>query len=315
MRTMTSRSPSCTSVLGVLFAALLGISASSVSNSVGAGDAAHFLRSGIGAHALGMGGAFVAVADDATVGYWNPAGLCQTASVRLNGTYESRYNALLEFQYLGAALFSPTLGFGLVWAHSGIYSVYLVSVAALAGTLAVGINGKVYDFSASGQRGGGVGLDVAGFYSMTLGETELAIGGISSDIGWSDIQWRGEGYFAKDHVAWVTRLGAALSSPFAPAGWQCAASLEVVLRRPPRQGESSYLSTTLETGLCAGVEVRLDWVSFRAGLADIGLGRASESSIHPTLGVGVQGEGLAVDAAWAPSPLGDSYLVSVEFQF
>ena len=30
---------------------------------------------GIGARAEGMGGAFVAVADDATAVYWNPAGL------------------------------------------------------------------------------------------------------------------------------------------------------------------------------------------------------------------------------------------------
>ncbi|MGH9162460.1 MAG: hypothetical protein ACRD2X_21040, partial [Vicinamibacteraceae bacterium] len=29
----------------------------------------------VGARALGMGGAFVAVADDATATYWNPAGL------------------------------------------------------------------------------------------------------------------------------------------------------------------------------------------------------------------------------------------------
>lgn len=34
-----------------------------------------FLKLGGGARALGMGGAFVAIADDATAGYWNPAGL------------------------------------------------------------------------------------------------------------------------------------------------------------------------------------------------------------------------------------------------
>ena len=34
-----------------------------------------FLKLGGGARALGMGGAFVTIADDATAGYWNPAGL------------------------------------------------------------------------------------------------------------------------------------------------------------------------------------------------------------------------------------------------
>jgi hypothetical protein len=37
--------------------------------------AATFLEIGIGPRAIGMGGAFVAVADDATASYWNPAGI------------------------------------------------------------------------------------------------------------------------------------------------------------------------------------------------------------------------------------------------
>ncbi|MCK4511055.1 PorV/PorQ family protein, partial [bacterium] len=37
--------------------------------------AGEFLTHGVGARALGMGSAFVAVADDVTSGYWNPAGI------------------------------------------------------------------------------------------------------------------------------------------------------------------------------------------------------------------------------------------------
>ena len=37
--------------------------------------AGEFLTHGVGASALGMGSAFVAVADDVTAGYWNPAGV------------------------------------------------------------------------------------------------------------------------------------------------------------------------------------------------------------------------------------------------
>ena len=39
--------------------------------------AAEFLKIGVGARALGMGGAFVSLADDASGAYWNPAGLVQ----------------------------------------------------------------------------------------------------------------------------------------------------------------------------------------------------------------------------------------------
>jgi len=45
---------------------------------LGAGDhgsTSAFLSNGLGARARGMGGAFVAIADDTTAGYWNPAGL------------------------------------------------------------------------------------------------------------------------------------------------------------------------------------------------------------------------------------------------
>ena len=47
--------------------------------------AAEFLSHGVGARALGMGGAFVAVADDATATYWNPAGPDQSQETQFLG--------------------------------------------------------------------------------------------------------------------------------------------------------------------------------------------------------------------------------------
>ena len=38
-------------------------------------NAASFLKIGSGARAISLGGAFVAVADDASAGYWNPANM------------------------------------------------------------------------------------------------------------------------------------------------------------------------------------------------------------------------------------------------
>ena len=42
----------------------------------------------VGTRALGMAGAFVAVADDATAAYWNPAGLAKGAVVSLVLDYQ-----------------------------------------------------------------------------------------------------------------------------------------------------------------------------------------------------------------------------------
>ena len=56
----------------------------------------------LGVRALGMGGAFVAVADDATATYWNPAGLTPVQS-----------SAVLEMQRLNTRLgFDPNLAEG-----------------------------------------------------------------------------------------------------------------------------------------------------------------------------------------------------------
>lgn len=45
-----------------------------------------FLRTGVGARALGMGRAFTALADDATSAYWNPAGLALLERTEIHST-------------------------------------------------------------------------------------------------------------------------------------------------------------------------------------------------------------------------------------
>ena len=42
---------------------------------------AQFLKMGVGARARGMGGSFVALADDGTAHYWNPAGMVATEGI------------------------------------------------------------------------------------------------------------------------------------------------------------------------------------------------------------------------------------------
>ena len=51
----------------------------------------------IGARALGMGNAFTAVADDATAGFWNPAGLIQWQGVKLFGVNKFHDRSGLRF--------------------------------------------------------------------------------------------------------------------------------------------------------------------------------------------------------------------------
>ncbi|MBS3765401.1 hypothetical protein KGY71_02655 [Candidatus Bipolaricaulota bacterium] len=66
------------------------------------------LRSGFGAKALGMGGAFVAVADDYSAAYWNPAGITRSSSLYLGGTHYDKYGLGLNLDYLSAGLSVPS---------------------------------------------------------------------------------------------------------------------------------------------------------------------------------------------------------------
>jgi hypothetical protein len=55
---------------------------------------------GVGARAEAMGGAFVAVADDASALYWNPAGLGQISESRLSGAH-TEYLAGIRYEWVG----------------------------------------------------------------------------------------------------------------------------------------------------------------------------------------------------------------------
>ena len=55
--------------------------------------AAEFLSHGVGARALGMGGAFVSIADDATAAYWNPAGLAKVEKHAFSIMYSDSFGA------------------------------------------------------------------------------------------------------------------------------------------------------------------------------------------------------------------------------
>jgi len=60
-----------------------------------------FLELGIGARAMGMGGAFVSVADDGSSFYWNPAGTSLLIRPELFGMYSSLFNSLEKHHHIG----------------------------------------------------------------------------------------------------------------------------------------------------------------------------------------------------------------------
>ena len=83
----------------------------------------------VGARALGMGNAFTAVADDATAGFWNPAGLIQWQGVKLFGVNKFYNRADYRFDPKGVGY--SYRGYSLFWGNK----------------IAIGVDSGVPDFN------------------------------------------------------------------------------------------------------------------------------------------------------------------------
>lgn len=159
------------------------------------------LRMGVDARALSMGGAYVAAANDASAGYWNPAGLVDIEKASLTAMYSADMSYDRSYNYFG---FGYTFDFGTIgisWLNAGIKdikefdendqylgtfkdmnNVFLISYAYKYPdkTLSVGgsfkvVNQKIDDYSKTGV-GGDIGVkfrptdnSAAGFIVRDIG--------------------------------------------------------------------------------------------------------------------------------------------------
>ncbi|HMU96838.1 MAG TPA: hypothetical protein PKB12_00995 [Elusimicrobiota bacterium] len=129
---------------------------------------------GYGAAAKGMGGAYVASAEDGTAAYWNPAGLALVRQPQLTASMEDLYGLGL-LRYAAVGYTHPRLGGGTLSAHllhldttgeADFYkyaeSTYLVAYgkSLCQDCLSVGAGLRYYAAQGGGARGSGVGLDL-----------------------------------------------------------------------------------------------------------------------------------------------------------
>jgi len=153
-------------------------------------NTASFLKIGSGAKATALGGAFVAVADDASAGYWNPAGLAQ-----LKGPIISLADRppVMDTNYASIAIASPIwllgfVGLNAIYYGSGDVATYndygvstgiltdretaiILSYAYNLNQLLIGMNVKyIYQEMKADDIGSsiydGIGADVAVLYKV-----------------------------------------------------------------------------------------------------------------------------------------------------
>ena len=76
--------------------------------------AGEFMALGVGARPLGMGGAFTGIANDATAGYYNPAGLANVNYPEIALMHSEQFGNLVNYDYGAVAIpFQNDMSFGL----------------------------------------------------------------------------------------------------------------------------------------------------------------------------------------------------------
>lgn len=160
---------------------------------------------GIDARAMGMAGAFSAVAGDETAIWWNPAGLAALPNPRISTVFGSLYDGRQQQAGLCAGYPLPTgAAAGLSWVHLTYPQASLVSSDSLgaAGSLPLTTDRRLVAgaglkilFGSLGARDSGfqgVGLDVGAQYKMPLrSETETLTAGlrvldVDTRLQWAD---------------------------------------------------------------------------------------------------------------------------------
>ncbi|RMG64897.1 MAG: hypothetical protein D6715_09035 [Calditrichaeota bacterium] len=174
-------------------------------------NAASFLEIGVGARAMAMGGAYVAIANDPTALYYNPAGMVWNENIQVE-LMHTRWLVGTNFEFLGVTLpvplFRSSIGFSFLTLDYGEqpvrtverpegtgqtysardYAAGLSYALALTPHFSFGLTGKYINQRIWNESGGTFALDLGIFYNtplrgLRLGMSMSNFGGEISLIG------------------------------------------------------------------------------------------------------------------------------------
>jgi hypothetical protein len=107
--------------LFITSALFLLISTNILSQTTIAKYAGEFMAIGVGGRPLGLGGAYTALANDVTAGYYNPAGLAHLNYPQISLMHDERFGNLINYDYAAVALpWGKDLSFGISLMRLGI---------------------------------------------------------------------------------------------------------------------------------------------------------------------------------------------------
>jgi hypothetical protein len=194
----------------------------SMAETGNAGYAGDFMRFGLGARPLGMGGAFAAIAEGFEACYYNPAGLALYPVRQAGFTYHS---LTLDRQLNSAALISPVRNeavMGISWIYGGVGDVQMRdSDRNLAGIFANNSNAVALTFSKMATEYLSLGANVRYLQSKLDELTAYTVGadfgaiarykkmasvGISLQNFGSDLKWDSGKYWSQGGKSYMDRV-------------------------------------------------------------------------------------------------------------
>ena len=257
------------------------------------GYAGEFLGLGAGARAAALGSAYVALADDATAGYWNAAGLSALSTRQVHLMHAEHFSGFIQRDFVAIARPGRLLhGMALSLVRMGIdgihftelpdplrppstdnrpriasteqnadYALYLSGSRRLGVRLSFGLSAKAIYRQVASLNAYGFGLDLGVRYQLN---SQIALAATVRDATTTPIVWNTD---STDRIQPSLLLGAAYAIPL--AGGQTTALLAT------RSGGDSAAATD-DVPLNVGLEYRHRYVALRAGLEEgrqsLGLG-------------------------------------------
>jgi len=323
-----------------LFLALALVSFANI-YSQGSGNkyAGEFLSIGVGGRPLGMGGAFVALVNDVTAGYWNPALLSKLNYPQLSLMHDARFSQLVNYDYGSIGIpfgKNASLGFSII--RMGIddiadtrnalidlngngridpgerldpdkitrfsttdYAFYLTYSKKHNDKISYGANLKVIRRNIAEESAWGLGFDVGVAYSPF---SRLLLGANLMDVTTTYLSWSTG---KKELISPTAKIGTAYQIPFFKG--TITPAIDFDIRFENRKSSANAHIGPVSFDMHAGLEYNFqNLFAIRVGRNELG---------NLTLGAGVKLPKINIDYSFAKfdgdESLGNTHRISLVF--
>jgi len=300
--------------------------------------AGEFIAIGVGGRALGLGGAYAALANDVTAGYWNPAGLSSLTYPQISLMHDERFGNLVNYDYGAIGIpMGPSASLGISVIRLGVdaiadtrnawsdinnnglieanefddskvtyfnaadWALYVTYARTLTENLSYGANVKVIRREIAEASATGVGFDIGVQYRVS---NEFRVGANFQDVTTTLVAWNTG---TNELISPTLKVGSAY---FIEAfGGRFAPAVDADVRFENRRYASNTHIGPVSVDLHSGVEFDFrNLVALRLGYSDIG-------SLN--VGAGLHLPKLNLDYSFSKfdggNQLGNTHRISITF--